>query len=183
MNEDTGDDSDGDSNDVADPTVTTDRNGTVGPGAISPDHDALLLDAMLGTLASYLRMCGYDAAYTPDRGIEEDAAIRSLAAAEARRLITRDRSLAASTPGAVLLTERETTAQLRELRDAGVKLVLDEHPSRCGVCNGPVERVAEAEDRPEYAPAEGPVWRCLDCGQHYWKGSHWDDVAETLSSL
>ncbi|QZP36752.1 Mut7-C RNAse domain-containing protein [Halobaculum magnesiiphilum] len=157
------------------------------PSAIAPDRDALLLDAMLGNLASYLRMCGYDAAYAPDRGVEDDTAIRSLAAAEGRRLITRDRSLAASTPGAVLLTERETTDQLRELHEAGVALEIEAQPSRCGACNGPVERVDvdedENEERPEYAPDEGPIWRCLVCDQHFWTGSHWDDVAETLASL
>jgi uncharacterized protein with PIN domain len=30
----------------------------------------LLLDAMLGNLATYLRMCGYDAADATDRGVE-----------------------------------------------------------------------------------------------------------------
>jgi uncharacterized protein with PIN domain len=35
----------------------------------------LLLDAMLGRLATYLRMCGYDAAYALDEGIEADDAV------------------------------------------------------------------------------------------------------------
>nr|WP_284033295.1 Mut7-C RNAse domain-containing protein [Halobaculum sp. DT31] len=138
---------------------------------------------MLGTLASYLRMCGYDALYALDDGVEDDDAIRTLAAIEGRRLVTRDRDLAASTPGALLLTERDVVEQLRELRTAGVRLRLDGQPSRCGACNAPVERVADGGRRPEYAPDDGPLWRCVDCGQHFWRGSHWDDVAETLASL
>jgi hypothetical protein len=38
---------------------------------------------------------------------------------------------------------------------------------------------------PEYAPdpEDTDVWRCIDCGQFFWKGSHWDDVADTLAGL
>ena len=159
-----------------------DRDGD-GGATITPERDRLLLDAMLGRLASYLRICGYDAAYALDRGIEGDEALRALAAEEGRRLLTRDRDLAARTPGAVRLTEREVVDRLRELREAGVRLEPDDRPSRCGACNGPVERVGPGDDRPGYAPDEGPLWRCLDCGQAFWRGSHWDEVAETLASL
>jgi len=37
--------------------------------------DRLLLDTMLGKLATYLRMCGYDAAYALDEGVESDDAL------------------------------------------------------------------------------------------------------------
>nr|WP_276239429.1 Mut7-C RNAse domain-containing protein [Halobaculum sp. DT55] len=138
---------------------------------------------MLGTLASYLRMCGYDTVYALDRGVEDDDALRGLAASDARRLITRDRALAASTPGAIRLDARDVVDQLGELRDAGVRLRLADRPSRCGSCNGLVERVDDDAPRPDYAPDEGAVWRCRECGQHFWRGSHWDDVADTLASL
>ena len=154
-----------------------------GPSTVVPEHDALLLDVMLGKLASYLRMCGYDTVYALDRGIEDDDALATLAAAEGRRLVTRDRDLAASTPGALRLDARDVVDQLRELRAAGVRLRLDEQPSRCGACNGQVERVGDGDERPGYAPDDGPVWRCVDCGQHFWRGSHWADVAETLAGL
>jgi len=42
----------------------------------------ILVDAMCGKLARYLRMCGYDAAYTLDRGLEDDEAILAVAAEE-----------------------------------------------------------------------------------------------------
>ncbi len=144
-----------------------------------------LLDAMLGKLATYLRMCGYDAAYTLDEGITEDEAILARARAEDRTLCTRSRTLADRAEDALLLDSREIEDQLRELADAGVDLTLAAEPSRCGVCNGLVDRVGPDERTPDYAPdpAEVAVWRCTDCGQHFWQGSHWDDVAETLASL
>ncbi|MBV0923454.1 Mut7-C RNAse domain-containing protein [Halomicroarcula limicola] len=149
------------------------------------ERDPLLLDVMLGKLASYLRMCGYDAAYALDRDAEDDDAMLALAHTEGRRLVTRDEGLARQAPNAVLLTEREVEAQLRELAAAGFELELTEEPARCGTCNAPVERVDRTEPTPDYAPdpAEESVWRCRDCGQHFWRGSHWDDVADTVADL
>jgi uncharacterized protein with PIN domain len=147
-----------------------------------PGTDRLLLDVMLGKLAVYLRMCGYDAADAGDRGVEADDRLRRLAAAEDRRLLTRDRALAARTDGAVLLTEQDVVDQLAELRTAGFALALDETPARCGRCNGAVEAVPPGAPTPDYAPSPAATdcWRCPDCGQVFWKGSHWDRVARAL---
>jgi uncharacterized protein with PIN domain len=140
----------------------------------------LLCDVMCGKLATYLRMCGHDTAYALDAGVEDDDAILRWADREDRRLVTRDVSLAAQQEGAFLLRSREVPAQLAELREQGVRLELAAEPERCGRCNGPLERYAG--ERPDYAPDEGPVWRCRDCGQLFWKGSHWDDVRERLAA-
>lgn len=140
-----------------------------------------LLDVMLGKLATYLRMCGYDAAYALDRDIEADDRIRELARTEDRTLLTRDEQLAARTPDAILLTERAVTDQLRELADAGVELSLAEPPTRCGNCNGRLE-LATGEP-PEHAPGGVTCFRCQACGQWFWRGSHWEAVEERLSGL
>ncbi|MFB6117137.1 Mut7-C RNAse domain-containing protein [Halosegnis sp.] len=145
-----------------------------------------LVDVMCGTLATYLRFCGYDAAYALDRGLEADDALLAAARAEDRRLLTRDADLAADAGDrGFLLTAREPTAQLEELATAGLDLTLADQPSRCGVCNGELVRVPADADVPEYSrdPAETTVWRCRACGQHFWKGSHWQRVQETLSGL
>jgi uncharacterized protein with PIN domain len=140
---------------------------------------------MLGTLASYLRMCGYDTAYALDRGVEADGDVLALARAEGRTLLTRDVRLAGRAERSVLLTEREPTEQLRELAAAGVGLTLQERPSRCGRCNGSLEPVSADAGTPDYAPepSETPQWRCTECGQVFWKGSHWSRVRETLAGL
>ena len=144
----------------------------------------LLLDVMLGKLVTYLRMCGYDAVYALDRDAEADAALLDLAREEGRTVVTRDRAVASRADAAVLLAGREVTEQLRELLAAGFDLSLDE-PTRCGRCNGTLEPVPAGDRTPEYAPrsTDESVWRCVDCGQHFWRGSHWDDVRERLTSL
>ncbi|WP_248897439.1 DUF5615 family PIN-like protein [Haloplanus halobius] len=140
-----------------------------------------LLDAMLGKLATYLRMCGHDAAYALDRGVEADDAVHDLARREERTLLTRDADLASRTDDAILLSERSVGAQLDELRAADVSLTLPETPTRCGRCNGPLDPVDDST--PAYAPdpSETAVYRCRDCGQYFWKGSHWDDVRRRLA--
>ena len=145
----------------------------------------LVLDAMLGKLATYLRMCGYDTAYALDRDAETDDDLLALVETEGRRLVTRDVALARQVPDAVLLTERDVTDQLRELSAAGFDLELSSEPVHCGTCNAPVERVDRTEPTPEYAPdpAETDIGLGRDCGQHFWKGSHWNDVSETLADV
>jgi uncharacterized protein with PIN domain len=150
-----------------------------------PTDEAFLVDTMLGSLATYLRMCGYDAAYAGDRGIERDDDLLALASTERRRLLTRNRALADRTDRSLLLSSRDVVEQLAELVEAGVPLDVEETPTYCGDCNGRLESVDRTEPTPKYAPDphDEAVWRCRECGQHFWKGSHWDDVAETLADL
>ncbi len=143
----------------------------------------LLLDAMCGGLRSYLRICGHDAAYALDRGIEADDRLLAWAREDERTLVTRDRQLAARADRSIVVASHDVREQLRELAAAGVDLTPADPPVRCGRCNGPLE-AADPDDPPEYVPDDtAAVWACEDCGQCFWKGSHWDDVRESLSDL
>ncbi|MDS0297972.1 Mut7-C RNAse domain-containing protein [Halogeometricum sp. S1BR25-6] len=148
--------------------------------------DSLLLDSMLGKLATYLRMCGYDAAYVLDDGPDPgDDAVLERAREEGRTLVTRDERLAARADESVLLSSKAVTDQLAEFAAAGYSPRLGDRPTRCGSCNGPVAPVDAGESVPEYAPDpdERPLWRCRDCGQVFWRGSHWADVAARLDAV
>ena len=142
-----------------------------------------LLDAMLGTLVTYLRMCGYDTLYVQEEGIEADDVIRERAATTGRTLVTRDQELAARTADAILLEGREVEAQLAALQAHGIGIDLPTEPDRCSICNGRVERIDPAE-HPDHAPdAVGNVWQCRECEQYFWKGSHWERVQSTVADL
>ncbi|WP_293032359.1 Mut7-C RNAse domain-containing protein [Natronococcus sp.] len=145
----------------------------------------LLLDVMCGGLPAYLRMCGHDTAYAGDRGIEADDALLALAEDEGRTLITRDVQLASRAEESILLESRDVEAQLAELAAAGLELTLEEEPRFCGRCNGSLEVVESGLSTPEYAPdpAETAVWICADCGQFFWRGSHWKRVERTLEGV
>lgn len=143
---------------------------------------SFLCDAMLGTLSTYLRMCGYDTAYALDRDVEAADDLRTWASAEGRTLLTRNRTLAVRAADAILVSAHEPTEQLGELAAAGVALSLPEEPVRCGQCNGTLVLAEPTEPRPDYAPppSEQPAWRCPECGQFFWRGSHWADLADRL---
>lgn len=145
----------------------------------------VLIDAMCGGTVAYLRMCGHDAVYAGDRGLEDADAVLVAARTEGRTVITRNVPLADRADDAILLESRDVEEQLRELAAAGVDLTLAPEPRRCGRCNGDLDSVERTESTPEYAPdpAETRVWRCRDCGQCFWKGSHWDRVRETLAAV
>jgi uncharacterized protein with PIN domain len=130
-------------------------------------------------------MCGYDTVYAHDVGHEADTELQSFATRTDRTILTRDTDLADGCEDAVLLESRTTETMLSTLDDAGFELTLPEIPTYCSTCNGQLEGVAPDDQTPEYAPSpvSTDIWQCTDCGQFFWKGSHWDDVAETLGSL
>ena len=140
---------------------------------------------MLGRLTTYLRMCGYDTVYAQDVDLDSKADLLAFATAENRTVLTRDRELATRSDDAIYLESREIKAMLSTLDGVGFELSLPETPRYCSTCNGSLSGVAVDEPSPEYAPdpASTDIWQCEECGQFFWKGSHWDDVAETLSSL
>ncbi|MDZ7849256.1 MAG: Mut7-C RNAse domain-containing protein [Halodesulfurarchaeum sp.] len=150
---------------------------------VTPAETRLCLDVMLGGLVSPLRMIGYDTAYALDRGIESDGTILELSARENRLLLTRNRAVASTSEESLLLTETAPLEQLRELDEAGFTLELTE-PMRCSRCNGTLDRETDGPgpaDGPD--PGKEPVWECRNCGQFYWKGSHWEHLRERLERL
>ncbi|QZA88938.1 Mut7-C RNAse domain-containing protein [Salinarchaeum sp. IM2453] len=145
----------------------------------------LLLDAMCGSLASYLRMCSHDTVYALDQDITADDALLELSESENRTLITRNQALADRATNSILLTSKHTTEQLSELHGAGVPLILADQPEYCGQCNGDVQSVPPATTVPDYVPSPDTesIWQCQSCGQYFWKGGHWDQVKSTLEQV
>lgn len=147
----------------------------------------LLVDAMCGGIVSYLRMCGHDTVYALDEGLESDDELVTAVRKDDRILITRDQALARRVHSAIYLTETSTDGQLGELIEAGVELSLAERPEYCGNCNGqlrvvgPDERTTTPAHTPD--PTEEEVYSCEACGQYFWRGSHWEDVKDTLRQL
>src|SRR5688572_18107200 len=96
----------------------------------------LLLDAMLGRLARWLRLMGYDAAYIPDT---DDIEVVRQARAEGRVVLTRDKGLAQrSGITSILIASQRLDEQILEVRQV---FGLPPAPvtARCGICNTPLE--------------------------------------------
>ncbi|MDI9643988.1 MAG: Mut7-C RNAse domain-containing protein [Candidatus Verstraetearchaeota archaeon] len=134
-----------------------------------------LADAMLGKLARWLRIIGYDTEYLPSASDEE---LISMAESESRLLLTRDSELfrRATRRGVPSLLLRSTTieGELREI--SGAVAVRLSGETRCPLCN-----VVLVEDEKSRAPSSGgSIWVCPRCGKFYWHGTHWLRISATL---
>ena len=143
-----------------------------------PDDHAppgFLADAMLERLARWLRALGHDVA---SAGTASDAEVARRAAAEGRRLLTRDRGLVAACGEARCLLVRAAAplAQLREVV-TGLGLGAPAPFARCLVCNALLRAATAAEvdaALPDVCEAHRPMdaRACQGCGRVYWEGSH-----------
>jgi uncharacterized protein with PIN domain len=141
----------------------------------------LVVDAMLGRLARWLRAFGYDAVYDVRL---DDAALARLARAENRWLLTRDHQLAARKGlHSVLVASDQLEVQLVQVL-AILPPATDDAFARCLACNGPLEEIDKrsAEGRvPEYIWESQPEFRlCRACGRVYWRGTHYERMRERL---
>jgi uncharacterized protein with PIN domain len=155
---------------------------------LSPDRPAasdgappLLADAMLGRLAHWLRLAGYDTIYARDWS---DHQIVARARAEGRLVLTRDRGLARRRGiDCLLLDSQDLEGQLEEVRQALGPPPADLEP-RCPTCNGMLREIAKDEVRERVPPYVYRTYErfryCVHCDQLYWPGSHWKDVQSTL---
>jgi uncharacterized protein with PIN domain len=142
---------------------------------------------MLGDLARWLRLLGYDTIYA--RGFPDSRIVR-LALEEGRIIVTRDRGLylRARRRGAMAVLVRgcDTAERLAHLhRELGVRLYVDPDESRCPICNGTLARVDREFVRGRVPHAVyatySEFWVCSRCGQVYWRGGHWRGIEATLA--
>lgn len=133
------------------------------------------VDAMLGRLARWLRVLGYDTAY--DAQIA-DPVLVELAELEERVLLTRDRHLLRELRPRLALEIRQDVP-LAQLRDVVEALDLPPPPelfTRCLLCNALLLELPFHAALP-LLPEGGrgvdpPVRQCPGCGRLYWDGSH-----------
>jgi uncharacterized protein len=139
---------------------------------------------MLGSLARWLRILGYDTLFDPAL---DDHQLARLALAQGRVLLTRDRALAQKRGVRTLLIENEQLDdQIRQVL-ADLQLEPDRSFSRCPVCNELLESIDRkaAQNRvPAYVARTHKNFKhCPGCGRVYWRGSHWQKMDEQLARL
>jgi uncharacterized protein with PIN domain len=143
---------------------------------------------MLGTLAKWLRILGYDTLFDPTL---DDHQLVRLARAQNRVLLTRDQELARRRGmRTIRVTSEHLDDQIRQvLQDLGLALnrTLADGPARCPVCNDLLEAITRQEAQavvPAYvAQTHQAFKRCGACQRVYWRGSHWQRMDEFLEQL
>jgi len=140
---------------------------------------------MLGRLATWLRILGYDAEY--DRSA--DPVLLARARREDRVLLTRDTRLLRrrGVPAHLFIRSDAVQEQVREVL-AALRLPLEAAAGprclRCNVLLEPRSR-AEVEDRvPDYVWASQAAFTgCPRCGRIYWPGTHRQHMREAMRAL
>jgi uncharacterized protein len=143
-----------------------------------------LCDSSLGGLARWLRASGYEA----ESCALEPGALRERARAGGRVLLTSDSRLLDRSPLAELTVlwipvSLPLGEQLRmTLRDLGLAL----REPRCMECGGALLPVAKDVVAARIPPRTA-LWRddyalCDGCGHLYWRGTHWERIAQTLAA-
>jgi len=132
-------------------------------------------DEMLGDIAKWLRIMGYDVKYRRGRS---DHSLIEIARGGAI-LLTSDKDLhsRATRKGLVsVLVTGETIVDklVTILGRFGLRPDLDN--TRCTVCGGTL-RLTENDKTGR------TTWSCESCGKVYWKGSHWRNIAKTIESV
>jgi len=145
-----------------------------------------LADAMVGKLARWLRILGYDTLYF--REIDNDRLLE-LARSEGRWLVTRDARLIGRRPTLphTLIRDDQPGRQLqqivRELRLSPSAGLL----TRCVECNAALEPIPKEQARLRVPPyvfrTQERFCRCPNCGRLYWKGTHDERIRTTLKEL
>lgn len=141
-------------------------------------------DEMLGRLARWLRILGYDTRY--EARISDYELLR-LASAEDRFVLTRDRKLPGKTLAAKILVLKSDrySQQIKEVCDLlRLPVNYDRVFSLCLDCNLAVEPLPKerVKDRvPSYVyDRHESFHHCPRCGKVYWGGSHY---ANSLSKF
>jgi uncharacterized protein with PIN domain/sulfur carrier protein ThiS len=151
-----------------------------------PLEPRFVLDGHLGKLADYLRLLGFDACYRNDADDDELAEISNR---EGRFLLTRDRGLLkrSQVVFGYYIREKLPRKQVIEVV-CRFGLAHQAKPyTRCVHCNGllkPVPKDAILERlEPKTKLYYDAFSICDDCGQIYWKGSHFEQLDRFIIDL
>lgn len=150
---------------------------------------AFLCDGMVGHLSRWLRLLGFDTEYAGSL-LSDDEILDHLAASP-RVLVTRDVQLDERARRRGLVSVRVAEAPLvdeivQALRDSGTTVDPRQWFTRCTTCNGNLEPAAAGVV--EHVPArvreaQTEFWKCAECGQVYWQGTHVEPIRETLAQV
>ncbi len=150
---------------------------------------AFIVDAMLGRLARWLRILGFDTRYISD--ISDDVLL-GIALKEKRILLTRDRGL--------IVRARKLGIEVMEVPDKNIEeklcfvlQTLRIHPdtyamwTRCIECNAilvsiPREHVRKIVPKFVYEHHTS-FYQCPDCKKIYWEGTHFKKMKRILEKL
>ncbi len=148
--------------------------------------EQFIVDCMLGKLAKWLRILGYDTLYW--RGNDWQMLKEK---GRGRIFITRSTapfSHGGSFKGVILVREDNPDLQLRSvMRELTLKIDEQRIFSRCLVCNSQLQEIPkeDVEGRvPDFVfSTYSEFSSCLKCSRIYWKGTHQESMLRKIAAL
>lgn len=143
---------------------------------------------MLGTLAKWLRIYGFDTFFVNSE--MDDAKLLEITKKENRILITRDKKLIQTARRENIKTIEVKTTDINEQ----ISTILGDMEtdktkvlSRCILCNTKVDKIKK-EDVKGKVPERifnnnEKFWFCKKCNKIYWKGSHYEKMFGKINNL
>lgn len=138
-----------------------------------------IVDCMLGKLAKWLKILGFDAIYLNKA---EDRDLLRLARREKRVLLTKDQELLQAAAGLPrLFVESDNwQEQLTQVLEAFRLRNRAKPHSRCLLCNVELKRIPKGMARnlvPPFVFERAPSFAiCPTCGRVFWPGTHFEDM-------
>ena len=148
----------------------------------------LLCDQMLGTLATWLRILGYDTVYVPQGTTDNE--LLEIAKKEQRILISRDINLLIRAKKELIpFIELHTTDLDEQLRTVIKQIPLDNTHvlSRCTLCNTPLQTIEKTQIKNQVPKKiyeqHDTFWYCATCSKVYWMGTHYTNMVQKFQNL
>lgn len=144
-----------------------------------------VVDKMLGKLAKWLRILGYDTFY---KNKISNATLLSIANSDNKILITRNHFFKKSKHQIkiIFITKDNLKDQLLELNNK-IKLSTDKLFTRCPICNRKITEIEKEYVKdivPEYVyQNQDRFFQCLLCGKVYWAGTHLENAKKFIENL
>jgi uncharacterized protein len=146
------------------------------------EEEKFIADAMLGKLAKWLRVMGYDTHY---QSFYPKGSLLLLWK-EGRRLLSRHRHTIDLSPDAIFIRSNPVGKQLQEVKKKlGLRTERSKWFTRCLVCNvllQKADRDSIHEKVPEFVfyQNSNEIRFCSRCDRYYWPGSHRANMTKQL---
>jgi uncharacterized protein with PIN domain len=143
-----------------------------------------IADAMLGRLARWLRLLGFDTLYYPDIS---DQKLLKLARQHERFILTRDTHfLKKDVTDCLMIRSDDVAEQVSQvLEELGLAVPGE---GRCANCNGLLEDVKNKAGVRDSVPehvylAHNRFQRCAACGNLYWEGTQYRRLRHRIEEI
>ncbi len=134
-----------------------------------------LVNSMLGNLARWLRIIGFDTIYW----IGEDKDLLNKAFLENRIILTKDKKLYSqaikNSIKAILINDEDIISIFKQLiSELGISVKINFEKTRCPLCNSLLIMDENSIKK---------AWHCPLCGKKYWIGKHWKEINRKIKLI